>query len=79
MGPGDMARGDDAIMTRAAEISTAPSPTYPVRPEYWHDTVEDDLIRELVAAAIWAADRVGMGSDEVWRIARKIKETREAR
>jgi hypothetical protein len=49
------------------------------------DVVIDDgngslatLVLDLVAAAIFSADRSGLGSDEVWRIARKIKKMREA-
>ncbi len=40
---------------------------------------DNPLIRELVDAAIAAADRSGIGSDRVWEIARQIKALRASR
>jgi hypothetical protein len=42
------------------------------------DSETSELVDDLIVACLYSADRSGLGSDEVWKIARKIKKMREA-
>ena len=58
-------------------IITTAEPIHHTRPEDWHNTAEDDLIRDLITAAIAMDVHGGIGSDRVRECARKIREMRE--